>query len=330
MTTKKKTPQKKKIAFICAKGLETFVEPIAKEFEKKPAFHVRRYYVTTQQEVIAAVKWSDYVFLEWANEIAAIATQLYEMKKKGAICRLHSYEALTSLPTKIDWSVVDYLVFAAPHIKDILKRQIPDIKKRVCTKVIPNGLDLQNIRLNEKTDIHDIAYVCNINHKKEPALALQIMAGLKDRYPNTTYRLHIAGAHQDDRYQIYMEHMAKEMGIEDNIIYYGFVDDMETFWEGKGIILSTSIHEGHPLNVMEGAARGIHPVVHNFMGADAMYPKDWLFNTVDEALDLIVTPDVPIIDRRQEYRDHIIDRKWTLGNQVKQLTALFNRLGKKA
>jgi len=313
---------KKKLAFVCGKGLESFIEPIVQEFEKFPAYQLRRYYANSQQEIIAAVKWADYVFLEWANEIAIEATKIYDLKKKGVILRLHSYEAFTNMPQHIDWTMIDYLVFVAPHIRDIVKIYIPDIQKRVSTKVVYNGVDIDTIEMNEDLNMHNIAYVCNINHKKEPVMALQIMAELVKQDSN--YKLHVAGAFQDNRYKIYMEYMAKEMCIADNILYYGFVEDMNTFWEGKGVILSTSIHEGHPYNIMEGAARGLRPVIHNFKGAKKLYPISWLFNDIDMAVKSIGG-----IYLNKEYRQYVINQGWTRANQVKQLKALVDRLGKR-
>ncbi len=334
--------KKHKLAFICQKGLETFIEPIVQQFEKFEQYQTRRYYCQTQQEIIAAVKWADRVFIEWANEIAIFATQVYDLRKRGVIVRLHSYESLTPMPQQIDWTVVDYLVFVAPHIREIVKRHIPDIEKRVCTKVIYNGLDIDKIEPNKVLNMYDIAYVCNISHKKEPALALQIMAELVSKSdliyecggspdhrmgtkPGTAFKLHVAGQFQEERYEIYLKYMAKEMGIEDNIIWYGFVQDMNAFWQGKGAILSTSIHEGHPLNIMEGAARGLRPVVHNFYGSRDLYPDSWLFNTVNEATERI-TANYPYPESRREY---LIGKGWTLENQTKQLKALVDKLGRK-
>lgn len=313
----------KKLAFICTRGLDTFIEPIVREFEKDAAYQVRRFYVTTNQEIIAAVKWADIVWLEWANEVAIIASQMYDMKKKGVIVRLHSYEALSPMPTQINWINVDYLVFVASHIMDIVKGKLPNIEKLTCPKIVPNGVDIDAIPVMEPGDPHEIAYVANINHKKAPELALQIMAALVAKDP--AFRLHIAGAYQDERYQIYMKHMMSDMGIEQNVIMYGFVQDMEQFWKGKGAILSTSIHEGHPLNIIEGMARGIRPVIHNFYGARRLYQSEWLFNTVDEAVDLLTQLSGPT----GVIRHHVIDRGWTLAEQMRQFKKLVAKAGEK-
>jgi glycosyltransferase involved in cell wall biosynthesis len=242
------------------------------------------------------------------------------------------------MPTQIEWRNVDYLVFVASHIMDIVKGKVPDIEKLTCPKIVPNGVDIDAIPLMEPGDPHEIAYVANINHKKAPELALQIMAALVAKDP--AFRLHIAGAYQDERYQIYMKHMMSDMGIEQNVIMYGFVQDMEQFWKGKGAILSTSIHEGHPLNIIEGMARGIrpvihnflgarrlyYPVIHNFLGARRLYYDEWLYNTVDEAADQLIKPGNA---HSGEYRNYVIDRGWTLAEQMRQFKKLVAKAGEK-
>ncbi|HDY88316.1 MAG TPA: glycosyltransferase [bacterium] len=317
----------KKLAFICYPGQETFIEPIVREYEKRPQYQVHRYYTDQQADVIAAVKWADILWLEWANQLTAVATQVYEIKSKSVIVRLHSYEALSSLPTRVNWKVVDYLVFVAPHIRDIVKMQIHDIEKQVCTKIIPNGLDIDNIPKNKVFNMYDIAYVCNLSLKKEPAMMLQIMAELVKFNP--AFHLHSAGGWQDKGCEIYMKHMAKEMGIEENITYYGFVENMETFWPGKGILLSTSFHEGHPCNIMEGMARGLRPVIHNFIGAKGLYQEKYLFNTVVDAINMITEWSATTPDEK-DYRKYVIDRGWTKKSMMASISKLIRLCGKKA
>ena len=318
---------KRKLAFICTKGLETFIDPIAAEFEREGTYKVRRYYVASNGEVHAAVKWADIAFIEWANEVAVIATDMHEIKDKAVIVRLHSYEAFTDLPQKIDWTKVDYLIFVASHVRDIVESNNPGLIKNVCTKVISNGVNPAEHMIEPDQDPFSLAYVANISHKKTPVLALQILAELAKN--NQKYRLHVAGTFQDPRYQVYMTHMIKEMGLVDNVIFYGHLQDMTDFWKGKSIILSTSIHEGHPLNVIEGAMRGILPVIHNSLGTEALYPQDWRYNTVGEAVDMILSKDRGAKWTTENIRGYAIGAGWTRAAQVKQIANLIKKAERK-
>lgn len=317
----------KKIGFICTKGLETFVDPLAAEIELQGKYKVRRYYVSSNTEVTAAVKWAEIVFLEWCNEVAIIATDMHDIKGKKVIVRLHSYEAFTDMPGRVDWNKVDYLVFVAPHIREIVKANVPGLIKNVCTKVIANGVDPNDHPIGTDPDPFSIAFVAGISYKKGPMLALQIIAKLVQSNP--LYRLHIAGAFQDPRYQVYMTHLIAEMGLTDNVIFYGHLKDMTDFWKGKGFILSTSPHEGHPLNVVEGAMRGLRPVVHNSFGTKDLYPADWIFNTVDEAVEAIRSPELSDKWTPENTHQYATNTGWTRKAMVAQFSDLLRKLEKK-
>ena len=222
---------------------------------------------------------------------------------------------MSKMPQQINWDTVDRLIFVAPHIRELVKGSMPDIERKVKTEVVYNGVDLKNIDpVDEKTGFN-IAVVCNISHKKNPPLALQVMHTLVDR--NARYRLHWAGAFQDTRYEIYLKYMVREMGLENNVVFHGFVTDMNVWWKDKNCLLSTSVHEGHPYNVMEAMARQIKPAVHNFYGAKKMFPDCSLYNTAGEAVELITG------SATYDYRAYIKLKGWTLEDQVAQIRAIL-------
>ncbi|MCK4297085.1 MAG: glycosyl transferase family 1, partial [Candidatus Marinimicrobia bacterium] len=61
-----------KISFICAVGLDNFIDPIIAGLSNN--YIVRKFIVKTQQEIYNAIDWGDVIWLEWANEVAIIAT----------------------------------------------------------------------------------------------------------------------------------------------------------------------------------------------------------------------------------------------------------------
>ena len=301
----------KKISFICATGLDNFIDPIIEGLSSD--YIVRKFIVKTQQEIYSAINWGDVIWLEWANEVAIIGTNYEGIKGKKVIVRLHRYEAFTDSPKQINWSVVNRLILVAPHMKGILKETIPDIEEKVKIKVVYNGLDLDKIPFKERGIGFDIALVGYINHRKNPTIALQIMKQLVDR--DKRYILHIAGSFQDRCLQDYLMYMIDEMGLQDNVKYYGWVDDMEEFWKDKNYLLHTSIHEAHSYAIMEGMAKGIKPIIANFRGAKELYPKYAVFDTIEEAVNIITDKNY----YSNAYMNWVIGRGWTLDNQIKQI-----------
>ena len=309
-----------KISVICMAGLDNFIDPIIAGLSNN--YMVRKFIVKTEQEIYNAIDYGDIIWLEWANQSAIIGTNYEGIKGKKVIVRLHSYEIFSDMPEQINWYNVDRLIFVAPHIRDILKENIPDIEEKVKTVIVYNGLDLDKIPFKEREAGFNIAWVGYINYKKNPPMALQVMKKLVDI--DKRYKLHVAGSYQDLRYKIYLEYMIKEMGLQDNVKFYGWVDDMEGFWGDKNYLLHTSIHEGHSLAIMEGMCRGIKTVIHNFRGIGevTLYPDINVFNTIDEAIKII--NDEKYYSKM--YRNWLIKKGWTLQNQVKKIKGVIDSL----
>lgn len=300
-----------KLAVLCIKGLETFIEPIARELECDERYQVVRFYANKHEEIVDAVKWCDVLWVEWANEAAILATQVYDIRHKHVICRFHSYEAFTDMPSKVNWDMVDKCVFVARHVYEMAMRQYPNMRN-VESCIIPNGVEVDVDNVKRSND--DIAYVANISHKKNPVMMLQIA----DKLRVCRKRIHVAGEYQDERYRRYMNYAMARMGI-DNVLFYGHVENMNEFYGSKGYILSTSIHEGHPLNISEGMAHGLKPVILNFDGAEGLYPEKWLYNTVDEAVAMLrVKPENPAA-----YWGYIHDMGWTRESQMRDITTII-------
>ena len=313
----------KKISFICMTGLDNFIDNIIKGLSND--YMVRKFIVKTEQEIYNAIDYGDIIWLEWANQSAIIGTNYKGIKGKKVILRLHSYEIFTDFPKQINWYNVDRLIFVAPHIKEILNELIPNNEFKVKPEVVYNGIDIERYCPQEREHGYNIAWVGYINYKKNPPMALQILKKLTEGMytADQRYTLHIAGSYQDLRYKIYLEHMIKEMELQDNVIFYGWLDDMGDFWKDINYLLHTSIHEGHNYAIMEAMARGIKPIIHGFRGARELYPvhpdEDLVFNTVEEAADKIMVKDY----NSSKYRNWIIKKGWTLENQLKEIRRII-------
>ena len=328
----------KKIAVICAAGLDNFIDPIIEGLADE--YNVRKFIVRNKWDIHNAIHWGDTIFFEWCNEVAVTGTNYKGIQGKKVIIRLHSYEIFTNYPKQINWDTVNKLIFVAPHIKEILNELSPGILDKVDTEVIYNGVDVKNIPYKERFPANNIAWVGYINYKKNPSMALQILYELVTGVPNLDnidltytcdprYILHIAGSYQDLRYKVYLEHMIKEMGLEDNVIFHGWIDDMESFWKDMNYLLHTSIHEGHSLAITEAMARGIKPIIHNFRGAKELYDTKedsttlgLLFNTVNHAANNIISKEY----HSKWYRDWVIDKGWTLQNQLEKINNIIKEI----
>jgi len=162
--------------------------------------------------------------------------------------------------------------------------------------------------------------VAHIIPRKNLHIALEIVRKLVDG--DKRYKLHIAGNFPDLMYERYIKHLIKAMKLESNVVLYGWVDDIAKWWDDKNYLLSTSIVEGHPYNILEAMAGGIKPVIHNFDGAEELYEEEFLFNNIDEAVEKIRTGSYD----SAYYREYLKNKKWTLENQIDEFKSLVEEL----
>jgi glycosyltransferase involved in cell wall biosynthesis len=229
-----------------------------------------------------AIAWADIVWLEWCWDHAVWATRSDCLTGKRCVIRLHSIEALqTNYPAQVDWSRVDRLITVSEDVGEVLLANVPSMLR---PDVIPNGIDMERFVLGQG-DRHRVAWVGHIEPKKNPMLLLQIAHKLHHADPR--YSFHIAGAFTDIRTARYVKRLMGSLGLTGVVRFGGEVDDMPAWYADKGVLLSTSMYESFGLNIGEAMATGAFPVVHDFPGADCLWPEECLFASVDDAVALI-------------------------------------------
>jgi len=300
-----------KIAFFCGPD-DSFLNGIMAHLSQK--YEIKRFQSGTVQDMYDLMKWSSVSWFEWCDNFIAHASKLPKVCK--TICRLHSYEAFTDVIRQINWKTVDDLVFVAPHIRDIVTKQLPNLSQDVNIHVILDGVDLEKYSFRDRQKGFNIAYVGYINHKKNPALLLQCIKYLVDI--DDRYVLHVAGKHQELGFQLYFEHIIKEMELEKNVVFHGWIDDVNGWLEDKHFTVSTSVLESFCHGIADAMACGLKPLIHNFIGAKELYPQKYIFNSVKDFSDMVINDDY----NPAEYRKYIKDNY----SQDKQLNEIENLL----
>lgn len=169
--------------------------------------------VTDFKQIDKGMKWADICWFEWCDELIIYGSKLELAKEKTIICRLHSYEAFEEYPSKVNWDIIDKIIFISENIKNLVVENFQLDNKKIAT--IPNGIDINKYNFKERKEGFNIAYVGYINYKKGPMLLLQTFKAICDKNPK--YKLFIAGKFQDSRDVLYFKQMIKEFGIEKNV-----------------------------------------------------------------------------------------------------------------
>jgi glycosyltransferase involved in cell wall biosynthesis len=143
--------------------------------------------------------------------------------------------------------------------------------------------------------------------QKSPDLAFEILKRLKNI--DKRYTLFIKGKQpweydwlwcqaEERKYyeKFYSDVNASEYA--DAVVFDPHGNNVPDWLSKIGFILSTSEHEGSHQAVAEGMASGAIPVIRNWPGADLLYPEQFVFQTVDEAVELILK-----WNKRENYPD---------------------------
>ncbi|MBI5266145.1 MAG: glycosyltransferase [candidate division Zixibacteria bacterium] len=265
----------RRIAFFASH--DAFVKDFISDFSTDNT--VRVFNGTTVERMKELLAWADVAWFEWCDHLLVAATKL--PKRGKIVCRLHSYEAFTDMPEQVDWTGVDHLIYVNQSVRDIIGARIP---ASVPTTVIHNGVDTNRYNIPaDKPTTKKIASVGYINYKKNPALLLYCFKKIHEHDP--AYTLHVAGAHQDPRIQLYMENFLKRHPLP--VFFEGWVEDMPSWYRDKQFVISTSLFESFHYSIAEGMASGVLPLIHDWYGADYLYPSEYLYADPDGCLELI-------------------------------------------
>ncbi len=266
----------KKIAIFA--NYKTFVTDIIEQL-KRDNNDVREFTDGNTHDMFELMAWADLAWFEWCDNLLIEATKY--PKQCPIVCRLHSYEAFSDMPTKVDWSKVDQLVFVNRSVEELVR---PLITGAVPWTVIHNGVDCNKFQISSaKVYGKKIASVGYINYKKNPTLLLYCFKKIHDYDPEYTF--HIAGAHQDARIKLYFDNFLKENPLP--ITFYGWVDDMAKWYADKDFVISTSLFESFHYSIAEGMTSGLLPLIHNWYGAQYLYPTEYMFGDPDSCLKLL-------------------------------------------
>ncbi len=248
-----------------------------------------------KEMLVSEINKFDALFSMWCDDTLIGLTNQFNMP---IYTYMRSYEVYFDYAKKVDWNKVKGIFFCSKHVQRLTNLKFKDLIKDIPQHYVPNWLDVSKWPLKTNINNHKIAMVCHLNAKKNIPLAIQIAMMLPD-----SYSLYLAGGIQDEMVVYYMDHFQYQ--LNGKLRYVGKIpfEEMKGFMTDKDYIISTSIKEGCPMNVLEGMACGLKPVIHNWPGALDLFPQKWVFNTIDEAKQIIQIDDY----NPEEYRQFVID-----------------------
>lgn len=182
----------------------------------------------------------------------------------------------------------DKLIFVSQAVARAVVGEIPEYGK-----VIYNGLPAphKGYLCPNLDDNVRIAVVGNIDISKQQDLAIKMMPKILEKFPHST--LHLIGD-KECPYKKYIKGLVKKLNIEENVIFEGFVKDVEDIYSKFDILLMCSRSEAFGRVTIEAMLRR-KPVIGYEAGGTPELIDDGVtgfkFKNVDDvlrALDIVV------------------------------------------
>lgn len=246
------------------------------------------------------VSWADKILCHWADKYAIVLTDP-SINTKPLYVILRSYEIFSA----DGWA--DLGLIRWDNIKQLFMLNEAHLHPFHCRVngvnpiFIKNGIDVDEWIPQGEKNPHKIAWICNLNEKKGVELVVQAIHELNK--VNNVVLEHI-GQNQDIRRWYYLEQVMPRLNTRwYNSGYKNSHDFVKEFLKDKGFIISTSIAEGNPMNIIEAMASGVIPLVHTWPGSEHQFPKECLWTTFDDLREIYrkLSNDADASDRMREF-----------------------------
>ena len=246
------------------------------------------------QESRSLAKWADVVVAEWCLGNAVWYSHNLP-SGKGLVIRCHRVELETGYPQQVDCSRVGRIITVSPHYQWVMAQRLSGAAGKVV--FIPNAVDCHALELPKLGGGEFRLGLLGFCPKlKRLDLALDIFEGLRRR--DRRYMLFVKGKlpteyrwiwRKEEERGHYEQQMARLNAAEwrDSVVFEPFGADVATWFRKIGFILSPSDIESFHLSIAEGMASGAIPIIRMREEVPGLYPDDYVFSDVREAVRLV-------------------------------------------
>lgn len=252
-------------------------------------------------------QWADLYYIDtWDNNIHYLwklyhgiegvsRTDPWDNNKKPVIAvRALDWEVWIGFmrdQSMIDW--VDKIITIAPHIEERIRNDKDGATGETLRfgdklKTIKPGVNLDKFTLKKKVTNGKQIGMClgDMWKYKNHMGGLDIFTSIYRQ--DNQYRLHVRGQQENSMYDPFnWDYYLDSRGIRDVVTLYGPQADMNAWYENIDILLHPGQKEAFCYAVGEAMAKGIKPVINDFLGSHAIWDKKYLYQTHKQAIDML-------------------------------------------
>ena len=277
-----------------------FAQPLIEHYRHRPGYLVSVDQWTSHDSHDRAgsrrlLASADVIFCEWC-----LGNAVWYSKRKRSnqrlIIRLHNQEMKLKYLPKLKWENIDSLIAICPRNYDALQARFPDYSSRIA--LVYNLFETATFNKPKvKGAEFNLGFMGLVPMRKRPDLAFRILSALRKR--DSRFTLHFLGKLPEDypwmrrRFKElrYYRRLMQDIEVSphrNSVVFDDFTSDVPGWFTKIGFLLSTSDLEGSHQAVAEGMAAGSIPVIRSWTGAERLYPREYVFTSLDGAVERIL------------------------------------------
>lgn len=241
--------------------------------------------------------WANSIFCEWSLG----NLEWYSTRRKSAqslVTRFHSQELFLPHMSRIDSNSVDRFIFVGDFVRRRAIHQFSIDENR--TVVVPNSLGIDPSSYAPNADRRfTLGLVGVVPQQKHLDRALDMLSALRE--VDERYTLRVKGKLPEDYpwmlnrpeemkfYEKQYSRISSDPKLRGAVSFDGHGNDMDDWYRKIGIALSVSDFESFHLTLADGGGAAALPVSLTWPGAEFIYPDGWLFDTVPEQVEHILS-----------------------------------------
>jgi glycosyltransferase involved in cell wall biosynthesis len=245
-----------------------------------PVFQDRFNRFYQEKQLQQFLQLNNVVFFEWASHLLAQASNF--RKSCGIVTRLHRYE-MYQWVDRIHWEVVDKIILVSQAKRKELLAKFPELEGKI--EVVPEAVSLHRFQMKRRSFRGDIGILCHMAPRKRVYELILVFSELIKVH--SQLHLHIGGGprpmHPD--YYPSLLSLVNRLGLDENVTFYGRIEDPTRWYHNIDIYISNSYSEGLQVSPIEAMASGCYCLSHWWDGANELLPNTNLYFTDRELIE---------------------------------------------
>ncbi|MBN1505479.1 MAG: hypothetical protein JW955_01465 [Sedimentisphaerales bacterium] len=245
-----------------------------------------RFHMGGPETIADLMCWGDICWLDGGGEMIVEASRRIHRQKM--VVSLRRCDVQDRWARYVQWENVDVLVqIGSSAVEEALLSQVPDLRSRTRLEVLPNGVNLSRYLFRRRTRGKSLACVGCLTMEANPAFLLQCMQKL--HYLDPQYHMYFSGAFESPSLEQYVRYMVQALDLSGAVFFEPHPGEMNAWLSDKHFIVAGGIGEHQVEALLIGMACGLKPVIHNFPGADRLFPARCLFSISEQFCEQVLS-----------------------------------------